>query len=99
MSSIKYKNYKVNGHIFTVKFTRYRSIKKSIYFQIMSEHDCPRTLRQRIREYFKETVYKVGWWHYLSSRYPTIEDRLAVELKDLVEENQRLFDFDHWWWH
>ena len=99
MPSVKYENYKVNGHIFTVKFTRYRSIKKSIRFQVMPAHNHPQTLYQRIREHFRETVYKVGHWNYLSSRYPTIEDRLAVELKDLVEENQRIFDFDHWWWH
>ena len=99
MSSVKYKNYKVDGHIFTIRFTRYRSIKKPIYFEIMSVHEHPATFRQRVREFFKTTTYKVGWWDCLNSRYPTMEDRLVVELKDLVYENKRIFDFEHWWWN
>ena len=52
MADIKYKNYRIGEHIFTVKFKKYRSKRKSIYFEITPVRNHVQTFWEEIKYFF-----------------------------------------------
>lgn len=99
MADVKYKNYRIGEHLFTVKFKKYRSRKKPIYFEITSVTSHVKTCWEEIKYFFNKEVYSCGWWDCQKSIYPTIEERIILELEDVVKERERELNFSHWWWH
>lgn len=99
MADVKYKNYRIGEHVFTVKFKKYHSKKKSIYFEITPVRNHVQTFWEEIKYFFNKQVYYYGWWNCQESPFPTIEERVIVELENVVQERERELNFDYWWWH
>lgn len=81
MTQIKYKDYRIGEHIFTVKFVKY---EKSIEFSIMPVHDHPKNKWGRIKEWFFVKIYTSAFWYSEISTY-TLKEKVIVAIKELID--------------